>query len=146
MPRPSQCAPCGLYEGCLYPEAIHCAETREHAQFMLRTKEREVPNQQYSTPDGSVWECLGSQGDGDQFMRVASPDGTHENDFSSKRLSQVISTYGPLSLHDPYAEELVHLVTTLSLVSYHSDHQTFAKRIQKQFRTAGLKLVLEGDE
>ena len=148
MPRPSQCLPCGLYEACLHPQDRLCAERLERDEIEQRRKEQEMarkPIQQYSTRDGSVWEPGAYSKDGIEFIRIASPDRAHENDFRPQSLAEVIRTWGSLSLHDPYSEELVHLVTTLSLVSHHSEPETFAKRLQAQFRTAGLKLVLESE-
>lgn len=146
MPRPSQCISCYLYEGCMHPESKHCAERLERDEIERRTKEREVPKspQQYSTPDGSIWEH-GQYGQSQEFLRVASPDGSHENDAHPQSLEKVLKHWGPLSLHDPYAEELVHLVTTLTLVPHHSKPQEYAERIQKQFRVAGLRLILESE-
>lgn len=58
-------------------------------------------SQQYRTADGSIWECLGNQGDGDQFSRIGSPDGGHENDFRSQSLDEVLRYGGAMSLFDP---------------------------------------------
>ncbi len=101
--------------------------------------------QQYSTPDGSVWEH-GQYGQSQEFLRVASPDGQHDADFRSHSLDEVLKRWGPLSLHDPYADEHEALVKVLKAIAYHSDPATCAQRIQRKFREDGVKLVAADDE
>jgi hypothetical protein len=98
--RPSQCIECGCFSHCLSPNSPDCAERRE-----ISTKEGNlVPfkaPQQFSTPDGSVWEHHALSGG---FIRVDSPDGSHEDDAHGQSLDKVIRSWGPLSLHDPVAK------------------------------------------
>jgi hypothetical protein len=98
--------------------------------------------QQYSTPDGSIWE-QSSEPFTWTFIRVDSPDNSHEDDFRPQKFNEVLKHWGPMSLHDPYAEELNWLKSVLFGIHWTSDSALFAKRLQGEFRKKDIRLVKE---
>lgn len=140
MARTSPCALCGLMQGCVFrgERQPGCAE------YPTPPKEKTMAVQQYSTPDGSIWETTNE--DDHNLIRVGSPDGSHEDDAHGQHLAKVIRFWGPLSLYDPYAEEL-RLITEIVNNAHNISHPaTYAERIQKELRRLGLKLVKETDD
>ena len=62
--------------------------------------------QQYSTPDGSIWERAWKIQDEDKvyFNRVAGKG--WDMDFRAQKLDEVLRSWGPLSLYDPVDEQV----------------------------------------
>lgn len=60
----------------------------------------EPSDQQYSTPDGSIWTEWYDPITGRlEFHRIAGKG--YEDDFRPQKLGEVLRSWGPLSLHDP---------------------------------------------
>lgn len=103
-----------------------------------------MAQQQYSTPDGSIWvEWVDPVTSRVSFNRIASPDGSHEDDFRPQKISEVLRSWGPLSLYDPHAEELSWLKTVLRGIRWDTRVDVFGRRLQEEFRKHKLKLVKE---
>lgn len=102
--------------------------------------------QQFSTPDGSIWERSAETESPDTYYRVDSPDDGHENDFRAQKLDEVLRCWGPLSLYDPDEEERKELQEVLWGLPWTQDSKDYANILQAEFRKRGLRLIKEKKE